>query len=204
MTDWKGSRNPIAHVFGYGSLVAPQSVSRTLGRSLDPTMMPVAVLRDYQRDWEIKIPVTFEDGYACDAMFLDVTVLPGFKVNGVLVPVTEEELAAITRREAQYDPVDVTSLIDTAVPVTGTVLVFRGRDEHRRQHSSIPAVVPRRYRELVENAMSTRGTAFAAMFHDSTVPPTGSERSGAYQFTDPRQELATRPGNPTKKNPNTP
>lgn len=103
----------------------------------------------------------------------------------------------LTRREAQYDPVDVTELIDTSATINGRVLVFRGRAEHRWQRSNTPAVVPQRYRELIEEAMATRGVVFAQMFRTLTAQPTGAERAGANQFADPAQEAAARPLGPT-------
>lgn len=112
----------------------------------------------------------------------------------------------------QYDAVDVTGLIEVAPPGddagtdylpwptgpeapsgTARVFAFRGRAAHRTSDPARAAVVPARYRELVEAAVATRGPAFVEEFEVTMLPPTGPEKHGGYRFMDPDQESATRP-----------
>lgn len=196
----RGGFAPHLHVFGYGSLVAPESVSRSLGRPVDAAELPIALLHQHRRDWEIKIPVVFDDETRCDALFLDVAPRPGSFVNGVLVPVTEREFAVLRTREAQYDAVDVTDLVEVvddaaAAPAPQRVIVFRGMAEHRRPSAAgVTAVVPERYRQMVDAAVATRGHAFVEQFAATTEAPSAPVKAGTYRFANAAQEAATRPG----------
>jgi hypothetical protein len=96
-------------VFGYGSLVTgvPGSVE--------------AELRGMRRRWGVAMDNRADlPGYKCyldsagrrpdvSVCFLDLAVdlSPGARVNGVCLPVGEEELAMLDRRERNYDRIDV-------------------------------------------------------------------------------------------------
>ncbi len=181
------------YIFGYGSLVSNESVARTLQRNIAPEFMPIALLHDYARDWEIRVPIVFADGRACNGRFLDIAPAAGAMVNGVLIPVTEAEVEVLGRREAQYDAVDVSAQIQGPLSAQATVIVFRGRAEFRRDTSNKPSVRPENYRRLVEAAAATRGEEFFAQFRATTKELAGTDYRGKYQFADLEQELAARP-----------
>ena len=155
--------------------------------------MPPALLRGFARDWEIRVPVVFDDGYACNGLFLDIVPEAGAVLNGVLIPVTEEEAEMLSLREAQYDTLDVTRLVQAPVSPGIKVVVFSGRTEYRRDSPGVQSFRPRSYRELVEAAALTRGAEFLEQFHATTHQITGREYEGGYRFADPHQELAARP-----------
>lgn len=184
---------PGLFIFGYGSLVSSASVSRTLQRQVDARHMPLALLHGYARDWEIRVPIIFDDGIACNGQFLDISPQPDASVNGVLIPVSDQELAMLTRREAQYDAVEVGDRIQSAVAPAARVIAFRGRAEFRRDTPQVPSFRPRSYRSLVETAVRSRGADFLAQFHSLTKPAAVNEYQGGYRFADPAQEIAARP-----------
>lgn len=155
--------------------------------------MPLALLRGYARDWEIRVPIVFEDGHACNGQFLDICPQPEASVNGVLIPVTETELRMLAGREAQYDAVEVGSLIQSPVQSAARVIAFQGRAEFRRDTPQVPSFRPSSYRTLVEAAALSRGEDFLAQFRTLTKPVQVGEYAGSYRFADPAQELAARP-----------
>lgn len=193
MTALDGIADHGLYIFGYGSLVSAESVSRTLKRKIDRQQMPIGLLHEYSRDWEIRVPIIFEDGYACNGLFLDIAPQRGALINGVLIPVTEAELGMLMRREAQYDAVEVADLVQSSVPSGASIIAFQGRPEFRRDTAQMPSFRPRIYRALVEAAVSTRGEDFLAQFHATTRRISGVEYEGNYRFADLAQELATRP-----------
>lgn len=180
-------------IFGYGSLVSSASVSRTLRREIQQQHMPLALLHGFARDWEIRVPIVFDDGHACNGQFLDISPQPDATVNGVLIPVTEGELEMLSRREAQYDAVEVGARIQPALAPGAKVLAFQGRHEFRRDTPQVASYRPYSYRSLVETAVLSRGEDFLAQFHAMTKPATVNEYQGGYRFADPAQELAARP-----------
>jgi gamma-glutamylcyclotransferase (GGCT)/AIG2-like uncharacterized protein YtfP len=114
------------HVFAYGSLA---------GELLERGA--VAGLRGWRRTWGVAadndhaIPgykryLLRADGSAPELFvaFLDVVEDPEHTVNGVVAPVSREELAQLDRRERNYDRVDVTAAIDS--PPTGRVWTYVG------------------------------------------------------------------------------
>ena len=185
------------YVFGYGSLVSASSVSRSLQRTVTEADLPAARLNGYRRDFGIGVPVAFDDGLRCIARFLDVQPAGDGSVLGALVHVTDAEFAVLATREAQYDAVDVTELIDVvgpggaAIAIDGPVIAFSGRAEHRR--AGAEDVLPQRYLDMVSEAVASRGAGFAAEFWQSTLAAELPRHSGSYRFADPAQEQATRP-----------
>jgi cation transport regulator ChaC len=137
-------------VFGYGSLPA------------EKPGVPCR-LRDHRRHWGVAmdnrevIPgykVYLDPGSgerpAVEVAYLCITPKPGASVEGVAFEVTDEELAALDRRERNYEREDVTDLVDG---VDGQVWAYVGsaagrrRLEHGRRRGT--AVISRGYLEKV-------------------------------------------------------
>lgn len=92
--------------------------------------------------------------------FLDVEPAPGETVNGVCMPVNEDQLAALDQRERNYVRRDVTAFCD--LPVDGSrVWTYVGSPGGRRRlttsRSAGRAVVDRAYLEAVEGAFKSLG-----------------------------------------------
>ena len=111
---------PRLGLFGYGSLVLPESASMTLGR-------PVGELRPARlRDWSRRFSqrrdnLTCEKTFECDGgrrpeWILGLNVEEGEDeagpVNGVVIELTEAELDRLDIREIRYDRVEVTGSIE--------------------------------------------------------------------------------------------
>jgi hypothetical protein len=122
--------NTLHHVFGYGSLAG------------EHLRCPVARLRGWRRVWGVamdnRVDVPGYKSYRlrCDGSrpatfvaFLDIEADPEGAVGGVCMPVREEDLAALDRRERNYDRVDVTDAI-TPRP-DGRVWAYRGSADGR-------------------------------------------------------------------------
>ena len=135
-------------VFGYGSLIHPDSANRTLRRPEPPHDFQPATLRGYQRAWRLHVRRHFADAppdRQTDCVVLDIVPRPGMTMNGVLIPVTTDELARLDQREAHYDRVDVTGAIEPAPP--HTVITYAGKDEHT--HPPADAVIAETYLRVV-------------------------------------------------------
>lgn len=187
------------YLFGYGSLISAASVSKSLRRSVQPEELLACQLGGYRRDWEIAIPVIFDDEYEANALFLDVQPTADSFVNGVLLQVSADELAILAAREAQYDTIEVTANIrytentGAVDPLASQVFTFCGKPQHRTGATAGECVLPARYHRLVTDAVASRGSEFEAEFWASTAPVTAPLREGGYRFSNPAQELATRP-----------
>jgi cation transport regulator ChaC len=118
-------------VFGYGSLPAEvEGVACTL--------------RDHRRDWDVamdnretipgyKVYLDPETGEQppVHVAYLSIVPAPGESVDGVAFPVSDEQLAALDRRERNYDRHDVTDLVDA--DLGGRVWAYAGSADGRRR-----------------------------------------------------------------------
>ena len=170
-------------VFGYGSLVSPTSLERTLGRPV-PTDRDwvLAVLRGYGRRWNYgsrTVRADWEiDGRPVERgliVALGLVEAPGDWCNGAVAAVSDDELALLDRRERDYDRVDVTDRIDPAGTISGPVVTYVPRTravaryvEHRDEGR---AAVSRRYFDLVRTAFDDLGPGEAERFEASTPAP---------------------------------
>jgi cation transport regulator ChaC len=118
-------------VFGYGSLPAERRGTRCR-------------LRDHRRDWDVamdnrqtipgyKVYVDPDTGERppVHVAYLSIVPAAGESVDGVAFPVTDDELAALDRRERNYDRHDLTDLIDT--DLGGRVWAYVGSADGRRR-----------------------------------------------------------------------
>ena len=181
------------YVFGYGSLMNARSIQKTVSREVPRDELEPAALRDFIRKWDLIDWVRFEDDPSCNvvpAVFLDVAKLPGREVNGILLALSEEELAKMDGREKNYDRVNVTSLIEPRMPAD--VFTYVGRELHT--HPPPETCLPADYEALVLAGVREWGAAFETQYYQTTLPHKFPRRSGRYVFADPRQSaLAGRP-----------
>lgn len=169
-------------VFGYGSLVSPASMARTLGRDVptDDGWAP-AVLRGYGRRWNYgtsRIGARWVDGSTTVEEGLIVAlglVSADETCNGVVTRLQAGEVEYLDRREADYDRTDVTELIDTDLAIAGRVVTYVPRPdavmryEYHRDEGR--AGVAARYIDLVRRAFDDLGPDHRALFEASTPPP---------------------------------
>ena len=91
------------YVFGYGSLMNPMSLARTLPR--EHTFHP-AVLPGYKRRMNHRYK---------DHLFLNIVPRDDSCVDGLLIPVNENELETLKIREQGYACVDITTQLQNAI-----------------------------------------------------------------------------------------
>jgi cation transport regulator ChaC len=174
-------------VFGYGSLVSPESFGHTLSRVLTRgvDVHPAAVV-GFGRRWNYGVMTTIGESDEPDGtrrswtvVALGITASEHETVNGVVAWVTDDELDALDRRERNYDRVDVSDRITVAVdrsPVDrGPVVTYVPRAEPiewyeaARDHGT--AAVERRYWDLVDAAFTELGPDEHRRYHATTPPP---------------------------------
>jgi gamma-glutamylcyclotransferase (GGCT)/AIG2-like uncharacterized protein YtfP len=119
------------HVFGYGSLAGDLLAAgrparlpghrRVWGVAAD-NRRAIPGYKRYRLRSDGSLPEIF-------VAFLDVVEDPERAVNGVVAPVDGETLAALDRRERNYDRVDVTAIVDS--PVAGRVWTYVGSPSGR-------------------------------------------------------------------------
>lgn len=172
-------------IFGYGSLVSPDSFGHTLQRrprfGVDFFEAEVA---GFGRRWNYGSLSAI--GRAADPsgavrdytiVALGVSELAGETVHGTIGWVSNDELAALDRRERYYDRVDVTgvaSVVD-AEQVAGSVMTYVPRREaverYEQSRDRGEAAVDQRYFDLVDRAFGDLGADRRRRLHDTTPAP---------------------------------
>ena len=174
-------------VFGYGSLVSPESLGGTLGRmpSRGIDFVPAEV-QGWSRRWNYGIAlrpgaVTGPESDGLTAVVaLGLITSPEEWMNGILALVSPDELDRLDARERNYDRVDVTEQVrvlhDSVRPrdIHQAVVYVPRKDaisvyEHARTERS--AAIERRYWDLVDNAFALLGPGQAERYRDTTPPP---------------------------------
>lgn len=167
-------------VFAYGSLVDPSSAARTLGR---PVRQPrPARLVGWRRRFStardnVRSEKTFareHDGWVPPAVLvLNVEPATGEGAeppNGVVIPVTSEELALLDRRELRYARVEVTGCVDEVASDVDHVFTYVADEEHRAVEPPAGAVVLQAYAQAVEDAFASWGDEHLDTYRSTTLP----------------------------------
>lgn len=170
-------------VFGYGSLVSPTSMARTIGRVPDPaTDLAIANLDGFGRRWNYGSHVRrgkWRDG---DTEVTDgLVVALGLEANssescnGVVIRVTNEELAELDIRERDYERTDVTELMRLESPLSfGQVVTYVPRpsavSRYEQARDEGRAAIERRYWDLVHSAFDELGAEHHESFSTTPAP----------------------------------
>jgi cation transport regulator ChaC len=166
------------YVFAYGSLL--RDLSGPLGAGMTPSR-----LRDHRRAWNVAMDNSRSlAGYkyylsasdlsrpAVFVTFLNLVPAPGHYVSGMLFAVGEDELAALDRRERNYERREVTDLVDE--PLTGLIWTYIGKPEAERRFAlgsrEGRAVIDRGYLETVRAGFEPIA-ADALVEFDATTDP---------------------------------
>jgi hypothetical protein len=120
------------HVFAYGSLADDLGI-RARAATLYAHRRVWGVAMDNSRTIPGYKVFRLPDGVRPDVCvaFLDLEPHAGAAVDGVLIPVTSQDLEALDRRERQYHRMDVTDTVADAPP--GRVYAYLGREESRER-----------------------------------------------------------------------
>ncbi|MEM1071197.1 MAG: gamma-glutamylcyclotransferase family protein [Planctomycetota bacterium] len=185
-------------VFGYGSLVHPDSAARTVRGPWSPfhiARLWPAELAGMNRAWNYEQEiVSVQDAARRSVRFLGLEAASGARCSGVLVPVRGDDLDRLDTRERFYDRVDVTEQIIYDEEF------LRARDRYRRVYTYVPrepadpaghVVIPETYRTTLTSAKELWGPRFAKMFASLDALPDGCETfGGKYRFPDAEQNAA--------------
>lgn len=158
-------------VFGYGSLVALESLGDTIGRHLGPGERHAAHLSGYGRRWNygslhLRGDWTHDGVEVRGGLVVSLGLAPSAdeRCNGVVVRVTDAELALLDRRERDYERTDVTERIALDTPevaVGGRVVTYVPRpsavERYEAARDAGRAAVRRTYWDLVHRAFDELG-----------------------------------------------
>jgi hypothetical protein len=174
-------------VFGFGSLVEVAALADYLGRApFAAEEFHLCRLAEYRRSWNIArdntedIPgldhfVRGGTGARIDGFIVSVNIVaaPGAWVNGIAFRATADEIATLDRREANYDRIEVTDLIDSAPG--DRVWAFRGKAECEKRYAdgiaAGTAMINSAYHTVVHLAFESHGADFLADYLATTDPP---------------------------------
>jgi cation transport regulator ChaC len=172
-------------VFGYGSLVSPASLARTLGRGGGDIRATPAELIGFGRRWNYG-SLTLRGSWRHHDVLVDGIVISlGLEsaeaetCNGVVVQVTDDELARLDWRERDYQRTDVTEQIrtggDCAAAVDGQVVTYVPRpsavERYLAARDDGRAAVRLAYWDLVHDAFSRLGHTALDRFTSHTPAP---------------------------------
>lgn len=183
-------------LFGYGSLLNLESMSRTLERSLGPEDVQVVSLEGYVRTWRYVTWSQFaidREGEPTRTVFLDLREKARCLCNGLVVPVRSSEWERLDRREKGYERIEVTGLVqgEWNEPVYTYISREAFRYDAVRDQG---AVVAENYSRIIEQGIQKLGSEFRPGYERSTEPHSFPLRPGDCWFADPDQESAARRG----------
>jgi cation transport regulator ChaC len=158
------SPRPRLGLFGYGSLVLPESASMTLGRTVGE--LRPAKLREWRRRFsQRRDNLTCEKTFECDGgwrpeWILGLNVEQGEDeagpVNGVVIELTEEELDRLDIREIRYDRVDVTGSVE-GDDLPERIVTYTAKEFHFAPEPPEDSVILATYAAAVEEGFEGLG-----------------------------------------------
>ncbi len=166
-------------VFAYGSLVAPASAEMTLGR---PATDAVPARLD---GWRRRFSQARDNGAAEKTFATPGGDVPPFVLglnvepasageegpNGVLLPVSEDELARLDVREVRYDRVDVTAAVaGGGQGAFAQVVVYVAKPANHAPDPPPGAVILASYASAVESAFAALGSEAVERYRRTTLP----------------------------------
>jgi cation transport regulator ChaC len=168
-------------VFGYGSLVAPSSVARTVGRLIDhPTERVITHLHGYGRRWNYgSLRLRGHWHHAGRSVRDGVVVSLGLTAadetcNGVSFRVTGAELAALGVRESDYEMTDITDQVSVEGDAPGRVVTFVPRrssiERYEEARDAGRAAIRAEYVSLVAEAFDDLGGDHRARYDQTPGP----------------------------------
>jgi len=159
-------------VFGYASLVPDGAGGGAVEARLEGHGRVLGVAHDNRRIIPgYKTYFRRDDGSRPDlyVAFFDVQAAPGVSIEGLALPVDEDRLEALDAREANYERVDVTGLVEGP---SGRVWTYMGLPAGRarlaRGLAEGTAVVSHDYLEKVRGAFRARGKDALEEFERTT------------------------------------
>ncbi|MDB4461455.1 gamma-glutamylcyclotransferase [bacterium] len=159
------------NIFGYGSLINPDSIASTLGRKV---ITRPAILEGYYRSWTASVDIHIHNTIK-KGLFLDLTRAKGAFCNGVLFEVHEHELQYLDCRESGYEKRD----IDVDIYENNLKAVTYCIPDSNKSSSG---VVCTKYKAIVEEGLSRQNKAFKQTYLATTENYDGEYMKGKYSF----------------------
>jgi hypothetical protein len=169
---------PRLGLFGYGSLVIPESASMTLGRPVGEPQL--ARLHDWKRRFsQRRDNLTCEKTFECDGgrrpeWILGLNLEQGADdagpVNGVVIELTEAELDRLDIREIRYDRADVTGSIE-GEDLPDRIVTYTAKEFHFAPEPPEDAVILDTYASAVEKGFGALGPGELEHYLASTPYP---------------------------------
>ncbi|RLE25152.1 MAG: hypothetical protein DRJ50_03455 [Actinobacteria bacterium] len=170
-------------VFGYGSLVSPASMARTIGRVVDPTTeFAIAHLHGYGRRWNYG-SLHRRGDWSDDGMEVTQGLIVSLGLeestdescNGAAIRVTADELAQLDWRERDYERTDVTDHVELdGRTIAGRIVTYVPRvsavDRYEQARDRGRAAVEQRYWDLVHTAFDALGSGHRERFSSTPAP----------------------------------
>lgn len=164
-------------VFVYGSLLEPQALQSTLPTvSLDAPR--TTRLHGFVRVFNVAFP---NDGSQADkayfdahgkrppyVLFANLRVEPAGTVNGLVVELTDRELADLCERERRYRLLDVSTAIDGATQTATPVWAFVGLEGFTSPDHVSRGVVPQEYLDTIVAGAREWDASEAGFFDEFT------------------------------------
>ena len=176
-------------LFGYGSLVLPDSASMTLGREVGE--MRPARLRGWKRRFSqrrdnLTCEKTFElEGGRRPEWILGLNVEPGEDdagpVNGVVIELSTEELDRLDIREIRYDRADVSGQVD-GEGLPDRIVTYTAKEFHFAPEPPEDSVILATYAAAVEAGFEQLGPG--ELDHYRATTPYPVERVAATLVVD--------------------
>lgn len=164
-------------VFGYGSLVLPESASMTVGRHVGD--LRPAQLRGWKRRFsQARDNLTCEKTFELEGGHRPEWVLglnvergedPAGPVNGVVIELTEAELDRLDVREIRYDRVEVTDLVG-GEGLPERIVTYTAKRGHFRPEPPADSVIMATYARTVERAFEALGPGELEHYLATTGP----------------------------------
>jgi cation transport regulator ChaC len=164
-------------VFGYGSLVLPESIEMTLGRPVG--MSPPVRLHGWRRRFSqardnLTCEKTFElDGGHRPEWVLGLNVERGGDeagpVNGVVIEIADLELDRLDIREIRYDRVDVTEQVE-GDGLPDKIITYTAKSHHFAPDPPDDSVILATYANAIEQAFETLGPGELDDYRRTTGP----------------------------------
>jgi dephospho-CoA kinase len=176
------------YIFGYGSLMSPASVGRTLKRDVTLNDLIPVMVQGYRRLWSLKervFSIALQEEIS--VAFLDIEPVPGAMVNGTLVQINQEEFDYLKIREKNYKCIDITQTTSFEEEDC-QIYTFIANEEHKIHDADSQGIyIMRRYVNLVESACKQFGNDFVETYKTTTLPTSLPILDGDYHFVDPEQ-----------------
>jgi hypothetical protein len=186
---------PIAmktYIFGYGSLIVPESATKTLGRKIYDKDVLLGDIKDYSRLWNLVVQVILHNQQSdniVNAVFLNIQKHQGKVINGALLQVTENELIKLDIREKQYQRIDITNNVLTYLSGESVIFTYVGKSEFLVNNYTKPRIL-KEYLNVIER-IQYWGKDFYDRFNSTTEIHNFEILNGTYKFLDEQQNLFT-------------